>query len=119
MIFEYDQQPVFMQQINVDDLGNVALRCSNDKGREYYIVVKTFLGKTALLKFGPILADLCALIDNMELTYKRFDFKENVIEREIDKYLNDGRCGINKVEVITEAEALSAMPTAESFINSL
>lgn len=119
MIFEFDQQPVFMQNIQVEDLGNFALRCSNEKGKEWYIIVKTYLGKVAMLKFGPVYPDITALLENMELSFKKFDFKEMTIERETDKFLNDGRNGINKVEIIPEYAALAMMPTAESFINSL
>ena len=75
MIFEYDQQPVFMKNIQIDDIGNVALRCSNEKGQEYYIIVQTFLGKTALMKFGPVYPDINLMCDTMELSYKKFDYK--------------------------------------------
>ena len=119
MIFEFDQQPVFMQNIQIEDLGNFALRCTNDKGKEWYIIVKTYLGKVAMLKFGPVYPDISALLENMELYFKKFDYKESTIERETDKFLNDGRNAINKVEIIAEYEALAMMPTAESFINSL
>ena len=119
MIFEFDQQPVFMQNIDIEDIGNVALRCSNEKLRDYYIVVKTYLGKTAIISFGPLLGDLEALVDNMTLSFKKFDYKESTIEREIEKFINDGRSFINKVEIISELEALAHLPSAESFINSL
>ncbi len=119
MTFEFNQQPRYTEEIEVEDIGNVAMRCSNSKGQEYYIVVKTYLGKTAFLKFGPIFADLGILTQNMELVFKKFDFKESTIEREIDKCLNDGRNGIVKAELINEYVALAAMPTANSFINSL
>jgi hypothetical protein len=119
MIFEYDQQPVFMQNIDIMDIGNVALRCSNIKLRDYYIVVKTYLGKTALISYGPVVSDVNALVDNMSLTFKKFDYKELTIEREIEKIINDGRSAINNVEIISEAEALAHLPSAQSFINSL
>lgn len=119
MIFEYDQQPIFMKNIQVEDIGNVALRCTNEKGKEYYIIVKTYLGKTALLKFGPVYSDINVLVENMDLSFKKFDFKEYTIEREIDKFINDSKAVINTVELISENEALATMPTAESFLNSL
>jgi hypothetical protein len=55
----------------------------------------------------------------MDLSFKKFDFKEVTIERETEKFLNDGRNAINKVEIIQETQALAMMPTAESFLNSL
>lgn len=119
MIFEYDQQPVFMKNIQIDDIGNFALRCNNSAGKEYYIVVKTYLGKTALMKWGPVYPDITALIENMELSFKKFDFKEYTIERETEKFINDGRAGINNVELISESEALCSMPTSASYLNSL
>jgi hypothetical protein len=119
MIFEFDQQPVFMQNIDIEDIGNVALRCSNTKLRDYYIIIKTYLGKTALISYGPVVSDVNALIDNMSLTFKKFDYKELTIEREIEKFINDGRSMINHVEIVQELEALAHLPSAESFINSL
>lgn len=119
MIFEFDQQPVFMQNIDIEDIGNVALRCTNEKLRDYYIVVKTYLGKTAIISFGPLVGDIEALVDNMTLSFKKFDYKEYTIEREIEKFINDGRSAINKVEIINELEALAHLPSAESFLNSL
>ena len=47
------------------------------------------------------------------------NFKEYTIEREIEKFINDGRSMINKVEIIQEMEALAHLPSAESFLNSL
>ena len=119
MIFEFDQQPKFMQNIDIDDIGNVALRCSNRKCQEFYIVIKTYLGKTAFMKFGPLMPDLGILSFNMELSFKKFDYKESTIVKEINKYLNDGRNEIDQVQIISEYEALAAMPTADSFINCL
>jgi hypothetical protein len=119
MIFEFDQQPKFMQEIDIEDIGNVALRCSNRKCQEFYIIVKTYLGKSALLKFGPIMADLGILTFNMDLSFKKFDYKESTIVKEINKCLNDGRNEIDHVAIISEYEALAAMPTADAFINCL
>lgn len=119
MIFEYDQQPMFMQSIEIEDLGNVALRCSTSAGREYIIVIKTYLGKTIILKFGPVYAGLDVLPDTMELSFKKLDYKETVIQREISKYINDVKAGINNVAVVSEYEALAQLPTADTFLASL
>lgn len=119
MIFEFDQQPIFMQNIQVQDIGNVAMRCTNEKGQEWYLVVKTYLGKTAFIKYGPVYGGIEALVDNMELTFKKFDYKESTIVKEINKCLNDGRSSITKVELVSEWSGLSAMPTPDAFLNSL
>ena len=119
MIFEYNQQPVFMKNIQIDDIGNVALRCTNEKGFDYYIIIRTYLGKTALMKFGPVFPDLDMLPNSMELSFKKFDYKENTIIKETEKFINDGRSGITEVEIISEAEAFERMPTSASFLNSL
>ena len=55
----------------------------------------------------------------MSLTFKKFDFKESTIEREIEKFINDGRSAINHVEIIQEMCALAYLPNADMFINSL
>ena len=110
MIFEYSVQKTFNETIDVVDIGNTALRCHGSKLDFYYIILKTVMGKTSILKFGPIMPDIDVLFNDFTVSYKKIDYKENLIEKEVDKFINDYKKEITFVEEITEYEAWQDFP---------
>ena len=46
MVFEFSVQKTFNQFIDVVDMGNTALKCTNRQLDDYYLIVKTVMGKT-------------------------------------------------------------------------
>ena len=110
MIVEYSIQKTFTEMIDIVDAGNTALRCTNAEMCNYYIILKTVMGKTHILKFGPVCPDLDLLIGDFEVEYKKMDYKETKIEKEIDKFINDFKKEITSVEEITEYEAWQDFP---------
>lgn len=118
MIFEFAVKKTFNQSIDVVDMGNTALRCTSTTFLDYYLITRTVLGKTSILKFGPICPDLDMLINDFTVSYKKLDYKENVVFREIDKFINDFKKEIDSVEEITEYEAWQSFPKIqENFEN--
>jgi len=115
-IFDFDPKKVFAQSIEVEDIGNCALRCTNPDFEDYYVAAQTVDGKTFILKFGPIIADLDSIDKEFNLSYKKIDYKEKIIEREINLLINDGKKGINQVEKIEVEEVLQMIPTSDKFI---
>lgn len=113
MIFEYSVTKTFNESIDIVDFGNTAIRCSKKDCLDYYIIVKTVMGKTSILKFGPIIPDVPVLAEDFTVSYKKMDYKENSIFKEIDKYINDFRKEIDSVEEITEFEAWQAFPNVQ------
>jgi hypothetical protein len=110
MIFEYSVQRTFNETIDVVDIGNTALRCYGKKLDIYYIILKTVMGKTFILKFGPVIPDTEVLFNDFSVSYKKIDYKENLIEKEVDKFINDYKKEITLVEEITEYEAWQDFP---------
>ncbi len=110
MIFEYSVQKTFNESIDVVDIGNTALRCHGSKLDFYYIILKTIMGKTSILKFGPVMPDIDVLFNDFTVSYKKIDYKENLIEKEVDKFINDYKKEITLVEEITEYEAWQDFP---------
>ena len=110
MIFEYSVQKTFNESIDVVDIGNTALRCHGAKLDFYYIILKTVMGKTSILKFGPVMPDIDVLFNDFTVSYKKIDYKENAIEKEVDKFINDYKKGITLVEEVTEYEAWLDFP---------
>ncbi len=118
MVFEYSAQRTFNDSIDVVDIGNTALRCTNTKLDDYYIILKTIMGKTSIIKFGPVCQDIEVLINDFTVTYKKMDYKEAGICKEIDKFINDFRKEINSIEEITEYEAWLAFPAVQQYFEN-
>lgn len=110
MIFEFSVQKTFNQSIDVVDMGNTALRCVSKLMDNYYLVTKTIMGKTHIIKFGPVCSDIDVLLDDFFVNYKKIDYKEQAIYKEIDKFINDYKKEIETVEEITEYEAWQDFP---------
>lgn len=112
MIFEFKPEMCYMEQLDVEDIGNVCIRAVSEHELEYYIITKTILGKTFILKFGPILPDLQALWSGFSVNFSKIDYKEGKIIKEISAMLNNSnpKDKIAKAEVITEYEAFSIFP---------
>ena len=114
MIFEYSVQKTFNETIDVTDIGNTALRCQGVKLDFYYIILKTIMGKTHILKFGPVVPDMDIIFNDFSVSYKKIDYKENLIEKEVDKFINDYKKEITLVEEITEYEAWQDFPNIQN-----
>lgn len=111
MIFDYFEQSAFTKSVQVDDEGNFALRCTTAAGFEYYVIVKTEMGQTAIMKFGPIIPDMDLLFPDFSLTYKKFSFKVTIIEKDITSFINKpGKDPIVEVESILDYEAIEYVP---------
>jgi hypothetical protein len=113
MVFEYSVQRTFNESIDVVDIGNAALKCVGSKLDEYYIILKTVMGKVSIVKFGPVIPDLEELLNDFTVSYKKIDYKETAIHKEVDKFINDFRKEITSVEEVTEYEAWQALPVIQ------
>ena len=119
MVFEYSVQRTFNESIDVVDIGNTALRCTGSNLDDYYIILKTILGKTSILKFGPVTPDLEMLTNDFSVSYKKIDYKESTINKEIDKFINDYKKEITQVEEITDYEAWEAFPAVQQWFENI
>ena len=118
MVFEFSIQKTFNQSIDVVDIGNTALRCVNKQMDNYYLITKTVYGKAYILKFGPVCPDIEALLDDFSVSYKKIDYKEATLYKEIDKFLNDYKKEIETVEEITDFEAWSDFPPIRPYFEN-
>jgi hypothetical protein len=118
MIFEFSIQKTFDQSIDVVDVGNTALRCTNKQMDNYYLITKTVYGKTSIIKFGPVCPDIDALINDFSVSYRKIDYKENLLFKEIDKFLNDFKKEIDTVEEVTEFEAWRDFPPIKQYFEN-
>jgi hypothetical protein len=119
MIFEFSVQKTFTESIDVVDIGNTALRCISKNMDVYYIITKTIMGKTSILKFGPVCPDIEMLQNDFSVNYKKIDYKENLIFKEIDKFINDYKKEVSVVEEITEFEAWQDFPAVQQLFENV
>lgn len=118
MIFEFSVQKTFNESIDVVDIGNTALRCISKNMEVYYLITKTIMGKTSIIKFGPVCPDIEMLVNDFSAYYKKIDYKENLIFKEIDKFINDYKKEISEVEEITEYEAWQDFPAVQQLFEN-
>jgi len=43
-----------MDSVTIDDIGNVILDGFNDYGEEFFLIIRTVLGVSRILEYGPI-----------------------------------------------------------------
>lgn len=119
MIFEFSVQKTFNQSIDIVDIGNTALCCTNRFMENYFLIIKTVMGKTSIIRYGPICADLSILLNDFSVGYKKIDYKETVIRKEIDKFINDYKKEIDTIEEITEYEAWKDFPPIQQYFENI
>ena len=113
MIFEYDEQPMFTQSIDVVDIGNMCLKCNAALGSTYYLRTKTVMGKTSVIMFGPVVDGAepdAPLFTGFFVNYKRFDYKESQIIKDTKSFINEPKRGIILVEEVLENKITEAFP---------
>ena len=119
MIFEFSVQKTFNESIDVVDIGNTALRCTNKHFDTYYLIIKTVMGKTAIIKYGPVCAEIDALLPDFFVNYKKIDYKETAICKEINTFINDFKKEIDTVEEIPDYEAWQDFPHIQQLFENV
>lgn len=113
MRFEYLQRVVVEAELEIDNIGECVIQANNDVAKEWYLIVKTELGWTEILEYGPCMPDLVLLQENYNITYSRFEYNQGKIEKAIDKFLN------NPKRVITQAKVCSLEDIRENLVNPI
>ena len=112
MNFEYARQSEYTNDIEIDTIGNCAIRgicCVNEM---YYIcIVRTSVGLTELFESGPYLPD-GTLSTICETSYQKIEYDERKIRKFIASFLQTPRkpsiLNIYQAEQISIEEALDS-----------
>ena len=112
MNFEYARQSEYTNDIEIDTIGNCAIRgicCVNEM---YYIcIVRTSVGLTELFESGPYLPD-GTLSTICETSYQKIEYDERKIKKFISSFLQAPRkpsiLNIYQAEQISIEEALDS-----------
>lgn len=103
--------------IDINDIGQCCLECSNEEGMFFYIIIKTSLGKTTIATCGPVIPDVNQLPSGFSTTLKRMDYKEDKIAKEIMFFLNDKK-KITEAKEITFDVAISNFKELSNYLKN-
>lgn len=113
MIFDYVKTSFFTEQIQIDDIGNCAIRAEDSDGAFHYMLVATKFGITRIIKFGPHVPDITILAKGFNLSYSMFKWSEKKLSKEIEQFVNDPFRKIIDAKTILLEEALQDAPGKE------
>lgn len=112
MNFEYARQSEYTNDIEIDTIGNCAIRGTCCVNEMYYIcIVRTSIGLTELFESGPYLPD-GTLSTICETSYQKIEYDERKIKKFISSFLQAPRkpsvLNIYQAEQISIEEALDS-----------
>ena len=127
MIYDYSGVKSFEATLIVDDPGNCAILAKgwymagkNTKlPSDYCMIIKTIMGQTTIIKWGPIEEDLPALSSGYNLSVKSFKYNNKTVDKEISLFLNDGQKFIYEAEIIEVDNAFELLPKEYQFAATL
>jgi hypothetical protein len=126
MLIDYKAQRTFDETLELDDPGNCAVLCHGafrdnriTLPGDYYMLISTIMGKTIIIKWGPIMPDIVELPNGYSLDIKTFQYKEPTIERELKMFINGPERGIYEAVAITKEEALAAIPNGINYVATI
>lgn len=90
-------------ELQISDIGNCVIEANNDVGGFYYLIIKTDLGYSKILRYGPI--DDFMVESNVY--FKQIEYNENKLLFIIKNFLQDPKANITQAQEITEEEALT------------
>lgn len=106
MNFKYLAKVTQEGDIEIENIGNCAINANNDLAFEWLLIIKTIMGVTEVIEYGPFLSDLKDYSPaNVSCSYNRFDFNEAKIKKRISSFLNDGYRNITQAFEIPFEEA--------------
>ena len=105
--YYYQEQPT--GQIEIDNIGNFAISCTNDLFNEYFFIAVTDMGQTRILTYGPQRVDVDDAFMSRSWNYLSMQYDVRKIEKMIDKFINDPKKGITQVTIINIDDALASV----------
>ena len=107
MIFEFNNQLVPQNLIDIDQIGEFGIEASNDDGYYYYMVIKTLLGTSVIATCGPVFPDSELLPSGFSCTLTKMPYKEDKLAKTINLFLNDKYKKLTRAEVIEVDDAIA------------
>lgn len=114
--FEYKVTTIADKQLDIQDIGNCCISGIDMLTKEYYLIIKTELGVTSIIEYGPTLPDFNVPPPHCNYIYDRFDYNEGKIAKRIEKFLNNAYYNIQDAQIV-EIEEIK--PYIQGFLRYL
>lgn len=114
--FEFNGEWLPQNLVDIDNTGNFALEAQNDLGMFWFLVVRTLLGNSEVLSFGPIDIDSDEPLSSYECSYNTDEYNERKLNKTIRLWLNDRVKHLIDARPVEISEALSHMPDMHTFM---
>lgn len=107
MQFEFNNQLMPQNLIEIEEIGQFAIEAWNDEGYYWYMVIRTSLGMASVATCGPVFPDISMLPSGYCCCLNKMPYKEDKIAKTISFFLNDKGKKITEAKIITIDEAIS------------
>lgn len=115
MQFDYLYQMQATGQLDVEDVGNCCISAIDDLFKEWILIIKTDLGLTKIIQWGPMIVDCKAPCTKMFYSYEQFQFSDKKIASIIEKFLNGVTCA-SQAQLISLEEAKDRIKNLVEFL---
>ena len=102
--FDYFYTTKINAQLCVNNIGNCVIKANDDFGNDYFLLIKTKLGSTYIVEYGPYNPDLKP--NHVSYLFDKFDYNEYKIEKRIEKFLTSSNRGITQAEEVNEEDII-------------
>lgn len=107
MKYKYFYREAITDEVEIEDIGNCNILAYNDYGSVNVLIVRTQLGLTSIMTYGPIQPDVDLLPKYVKCTFKRIEYNPRKISKEIDTFLNNPVSNITSAIEVDFEEAIS------------
>lgn len=117
--FDFDKVWSANNFVDIEDIGNFYLEGINEKdGLYYYLMMKTELGTTSIMSYGPIVPDVQLIPDGYTCSLNKIQFNEKKIKLWISKWLNDRQKKITGANLLDENDFYSNFRHLDDYMKS-
>lgn len=113
--FNYLYMTEAQDVLDIEDIGNVCIQANNDVGQNWILYIKTSLGFSYIIEYGPFQYNKNT--EYLNSTFQRIEYSEYKLEKKIDKFLNEPRRMITQVQFIDEDEAFELIKNVVEVMN--
>ena len=87
--FKFGPEINYNNELEIENVGNVCIEAIDNAGQNYYLIIRTSLGVTTIVEFGPVVPDIDLLPKSTRIEFKRMGYKEETLHKIIAKFLSD------------------------------
>lgn len=119
MQFEFNNQLVPQNLIDVDEIGSFGLEAISEDGFYYYLVIQTYQGMSIIGTCGPLIPDTDILVSSFSTSIAKIPYKEDKISKFINGFLNDKYKNIVEAKIIDVEDAIDQFKDTKDYLRNI